>query len=50
MANPLRFSATPVAYRAGPPLLGADTEAVLRGQLGLDTAQLETLRAAGTIA
>lgn len=50
VANPLRFSATPVNYRNGPPLLGADTEAVLREQLGLDTAQLDTLRAASTIA
>ncbi|MEY2896398.1 MAG: hypothetical protein RL669_667, partial [Pseudomonadota bacterium] len=32
-----------------PPLLGADTEAVLRDWLGLDEARLTALRAAGAI-
>ncbi|WP_275098392.1 CaiB/BaiF CoA transferase family protein [Sedimenticola hydrogenitrophicus] len=30
VANPVKFSRTPVEYQGAPPLLGADTEAVLR--------------------
>lgn len=30
IANPLKFSATPVTYRHAPPVLGADTEEVLQ--------------------
>jgi hypothetical protein len=30
VANPIRFSATPIGYRQAPPLLGQDTEAILR--------------------
>ncbi len=30
VANPVKFSATPVVYQLAPPLLGADTEAVLK--------------------
>ncbi len=48
VANPLRLSDTPVQYRTAPPLLGQDTDAVL-GQLGLDEARLQKLRAAGVI-
>ncbi|AUL48270.1 CoA-transferase [Bordetella trematum] len=33
-ASPLRFSASPVVYRAAPPLLGQHTEEVLRDLLG----------------
>jgi formyl-CoA transferase len=29
IANPLKFSRTPVSYRRAPPATGADTEAVL---------------------
>jgi crotonobetainyl-CoA:carnitine CoA-transferase CaiB-like acyl-CoA transferase len=49
VANPLRMSDTPVQYRTAPPLLGQDTEAVLR-ELGVDAARLQALRAAGVIA
>ena len=48
VANPLRLSATPVEYRNAPPLLGQDTEAVLR-ELGHDDAAIAALRAAGVI-
>jgi len=34
VASPVRFSATPVEYRAAPPLLGADTGAVLKWLAG----------------
>jgi crotonobetainyl-CoA:carnitine CoA-transferase CaiB-like acyl-CoA transferase len=48
VANPLKLSVTPVEYRNAPPLLGQDTEAVLR-QLGHDDAAIAALRAAGIV-
>jgi crotonobetainyl-CoA:carnitine CoA-transferase CaiB-like acyl-CoA transferase len=36
VGNPLHLSETPVEYRRAPPQLGADTQEVLRGLLGLD--------------
>jgi crotonobetainyl-CoA:carnitine CoA-transferase CaiB-like acyl-CoA transferase len=44
VANPIRFSATPVDYRHAPPTLGQDTDAVLCDSLGLDAARIATLR------
>jgi len=49
VASPLRLSASPVAYDRGPPLLGEQTDEVLREQLGLDAAQLAALRGKGVI-
>jgi crotonobetainyl-CoA:carnitine CoA-transferase CaiB-like acyl-CoA transferase len=49
VANPLRFSETPVSYRHTPPVLGADTEDVLRSVLELDESELDGLRSAGII-
>jgi crotonobetainyl-CoA:carnitine CoA-transferase CaiB-like acyl-CoA transferase len=46
--NPIRFSATPIDYRRAPPLLGQDTEAVLR-ELGRDDAAIAALRSAGVV-
>ena len=48
VANPVRFSATPVEYRHAPPTLGQETDAVLR-DLGHDAATIATLRAAGNV-
>jgi crotonobetainyl-CoA:carnitine CoA-transferase CaiB-like acyl-CoA transferase len=48
VASPLKMSQTPVQYLRAPPLLGADTEAVL-GELGLDAAEIADLRTAGVI-
>ena len=48
-ASPLRLSQTPVAYRAPPPALGADTRAVLADRLGLGDKELEALRGRGVI-
>jgi crotonobetainyl-CoA:carnitine CoA-transferase CaiB-like acyl-CoA transferase len=45
VANPIKFSATPVDYRHAPPTLGQDTDAVLRDTLGLDAARIAALRA-----
>ncbi|MFN7551930.1 MAG: CaiB/BaiF CoA transferase family protein [Pseudomonadota bacterium] len=49
VGSPLKLSATPVEYRAAPPLLGADTRAVLREHLGLADTQVEALAAQGVI-
>ena len=49
VASPMRLSKTPVDYQVPPPVLGADTEAVLRGRLGLSDAEIERLRASGAI-
>jgi crotonobetainyl-CoA:carnitine CoA-transferase CaiB-like acyl-CoA transferase len=48
VANPIRFSATPIAYRLAPPLLGQDTEAVLR-ELGRSAEDIAALKAAGVV-
>jgi formyl-CoA transferase len=48
VANPIRLSATPIDYRRAPPLLGQDTEAVLR-ELGHSDAAIAALRAARVI-
>lgn len=41
VANPVAFSRTPVCYDAAPPLLGADTAAVLRDWLGYSESDIE---------
>ena len=43
VASPIRLSATPVRYRLAPPLLGADTEAIL-AEFGLDAQAIDALR------
>lgn len=49
IANPVRFSKTPVEYRAAPPLLGEHTVALLRDELGYTDAAIDELRKAGAI-
>ena len=49
VANPLRFSENPVSYRHTPPVLGADTEEVLRSVLELEDSELDSLRSSGII-
>ncbi|ALK09892.1 CaiB/BaiF CoA transferase family protein [Blastochloris viridis] len=49
VANPIRLSETPVSYRRSPPLLGADTEALLSGLLGLGPDEIADLKARGVI-
>ena len=50
VANPVRFSATPVEYRQAPPLLGADTRDVLTECLCLDDERIDVLVQAGVVA
>jgi formyl-CoA transferase len=47
--TPLGYSATPLAYDRAPPLLGADTAAVLADRLGLAPGTIEALAARGVI-
>lgn len=49
VANPVKFSATPVAYHRGPPVLGEHTREVLQERLGLDAARIEELQRDGVI-
>jgi crotonobetainyl-CoA:carnitine CoA-transferase CaiB-like acyl-CoA transferase len=49
VANPIKFSATPIAHDRAPPLLGEHTEEVLRAVLGLETRQIEELRSSHAI-
>jgi formyl-CoA transferase len=49
VANPIKFSATPIAHDRAPPLLGEHTEDILRSVLGQDAAQIEALRSQGVI-
>jgi crotonobetainyl-CoA:carnitine CoA-transferase CaiB-like acyl-CoA transferase len=49
VANPLRFSQTPVSYRSAPPLLGAQTREILTERLGMSEADIDKLRALGVI-
>jgi formyl-CoA transferase len=44
VANPIKFSATPVACEAAPPRLGEHTDEILERLLGLDAARIGGLR------
>jgi crotonobetainyl-CoA:carnitine CoA-transferase CaiB-like acyl-CoA transferase len=44
VANPVKFSATPVEYRRAPPVLGEHTAEVLRDVLSLGDAHVDELR------
>lgn len=49
VANPIRYSATPVEYHSAPPLLGQHTAAVLARTLGLSAEQIAALKAQAVI-
>ncbi len=49
VANPIRYSGTPVEYRYAPPLLGCDTASALKDWLGCDAARLAALIAQGAV-
>jgi len=48
VASPLKLSATPVAYRRAPPLLGEHTRELLE-QIGCDAQQIDTLLREGIV-
>ena len=49
VANPVRFSSTPVGYRRAPPTLGEHTTDVLAEELGMNSDDIRKLAAAGAI-
>ena len=49
IGSPYHLDRTPVAEYSAPPLLGADTDGVLREHLGLDDAAIAALRDAGAV-
>jgi crotonobetainyl-CoA:carnitine CoA-transferase CaiB-like acyl-CoA transferase len=49
IANPIKFSATPIHYELAPPTLGQHTREVLQG-LGMDEEQIQQLLTAGVVA
>jgi crotonobetainyl-CoA:carnitine CoA-transferase CaiB-like acyl-CoA transferase len=49
VANPIKYSRTPLAYEIAPPLLGEHTEEILRELLGKSAAEIAALREQGVI-
>jgi formyl-CoA transferase len=49
VANPIKFSETPIAHDRPPPLLGEHTDEVLREVLGYGDARIAELKGKGTI-
>jgi len=49
VANPVRFSGTPVSYRFAPPRLGEHTTDILTSELGFTAEQVDALRQSGAI-
>jgi crotonobetainyl-CoA:carnitine CoA-transferase CaiB-like acyl-CoA transferase len=49
VANPVRFSATPIHYQLAPPQLGEHTKSVLQRELQLGEQELAALFADGVI-
>jgi crotonobetainyl-CoA:carnitine CoA-transferase CaiB-like acyl-CoA transferase len=49
VANPVRFSATPVEYRSAPPILGQHTDEILRDELNYSVKEIAALRQDGAI-
>ncbi len=49
VANPMRFSATPIAHDRAPPLLGEHTGEVLGAVLGMGAVEIEALRKEGVL-
>lgn len=49
IANPVRFTETPVEYRSAPPMLGQHTEEVLEDVLGYSSEKIAALADAGAI-
>jgi crotonobetainyl-CoA:carnitine CoA-transferase CaiB-like acyl-CoA transferase len=49
IANPVKFSETPVSYRFPPPSLGEHRDSILENELGLSEAEIKQLKARSVI-
>ena len=49
VANPIRFSDTPIQYKSAPPVLGANTREILAGLLKKSGAEIDVLAQEGVI-
>lgn len=49
VANPIKYSRSSLQYDIKPPQLGADTDAVLKAELGLDEVAIASLREQGIV-
>jgi crotonobetainyl-CoA:carnitine CoA-transferase CaiB-like acyl-CoA transferase len=49
VANPVKFSLTPVGYRHAPPELGQHTHEILADELGYSDDKIRSLHASGAI-
>jgi len=49
IANPVKFSETPVSYRFHPPSLGEQGDFILKDELGLNEDKIEQLKSKGII-
>ena len=49
VANPIKFSATPITHDTPPPLLGQHTDEVLQAVLGLARDDIDSLRQKGIV-
>lgn len=49
VANPIKFSATPIAYTSAPPLLGQHTQDILATLAGLSAAEIAALEDKGIV-
>jgi crotonobetainyl-CoA:carnitine CoA-transferase CaiB-like acyl-CoA transferase len=49
VANPIKYSATPISYSSAPPMLGVDTDEILREMLGVPPEEIARLRKAGIV-
>jgi crotonobetainyl-CoA:carnitine CoA-transferase CaiB-like acyl-CoA transferase len=49
LANPIKYSATPVEYKLPPPTMGQHTDEILRTLLGLGDAEIAALRKSGAV-
>ncbi|MEO5694739.1 MAG: CaiB/BaiF CoA-transferase family protein [Usitatibacter sp.] len=49
VANPIRYSRTPIEYRSGPPVLGEHTQSVMQKNLGFDAGRIAELKRKGVL-
>ena len=49
VASPMRFSATPLQFKAPPPTLGQHTDEILRDMLDMSVVEIAELRGTGVV-